>query len=138
VSVWEGDPLGNQGEGTLKRVAQPTLVTFDGRPSSFAIGGEIVVPAGRKKVGFADLGLKMEATANLGDDGKIQLTLTLSCTTLDKNSERRIQLHTEITQTIATVKQGEVVKVRLANQPADKQVWAEVSAKVLTNVGSGE
>jgi Flp pilus assembly secretin CpaC len=133
VSIWEGDPLGSEEEGTLKRVAQPTLVTLDGRHSSFMIGGEIVVPDGRKKVRFADHGVKMEVSPVLVDDGKIELTLTLSNTTLDKNTERRIQLHSESTQAIETVKQGEVVKLRLINRPGDKQLWAEVSAQEVTN-----
>ncbi len=61
--------------------------------------------------------------------GTIRLDLTLSNTTVGKRTKERIELNSESTRIIATVKLGEVVKLRWGKGTADKQTWAELSVE---------
>jgi Flp pilus assembly secretin CpaC len=129
LRVLEGDPLGSVEAGTLKILAEPNIVTLDGRSFSFRSGGELTVPDGPKAIEFVEFGRKIEGKPSAAKDGKIRLDITLSNTTIGKKSKDRIELNTESTRTITTVKRGEIVKLRWGKGKADKQTWAELSVQ---------
>ena len=62
-------------------------------------------------------------------NGKIRIDIKLSNTTIGERTEDRIQLHSESTRTMTTVRLGEVVKLRLGKGSAEKQTWAELSVE---------
>jgi hypothetical protein len=128
LRVLKGDPLGSQRTGTLKVVAEPRLITLENRTACFFDGGEIAVstPDG---VEFVQVGRRMEGKASTIKGGKVRLDVTLARTTAGDRTEERIQLHTEASRTITTVRPGEVVKLRWGKGSADKQTWAELSVE---------
>jgi hypothetical protein len=128
VRVFEGDPLGSRQAGTLKVLAEPRLVTLENRPFSFVSGGEILIKDG-EGVQFQTFGRTIEGKPGAVKDGKVRLEITLSNTTVGERTEDRIQLHSESTRTITTVRLGEVVKLRWGKGSADKQIWAELSVE---------
>jgi hypothetical protein len=128
VRVFEGDPLGSREAGTLKVLAEPRLVTLENRPFSFVSGGDIPVTDG-ESVQFQPFGRMVEGKPGAVKDGKVRLDITLSNTTIGERTEDRIQLHSESTRTITTVRLGEVVKLRWGKGSTDKQTWAELSVE---------
>jgi hypothetical protein len=126
--VLEGDPLGSREAGTLKVIAEPRLVTLENRPFSFLSGGEIAVNDGGS-VQFVEFGRMIKGKAGTVKDGKVRLDLTLSNTTVGERTEERIQLHTDTSRTITTVRLGEIVKLRWGKGSADRQTWAELSVE---------
>src|SRR4051794_17574876 len=127
LDVFEGDPLGSREQGTLKLLASPRIVTLENKPFTFISGGEIAIPNGPQGVQFERTGLTLEGTPGAVKDGKIGLDLKLSNTTVGKETEDQIQLSTETTRMITTVKLGEVVKLRWGKGSADNQRWVELS-----------
>jgi hypothetical protein len=128
VRVFEGDPLGSREAGTLKVLAEPRLVTLENHPFSFASGGEIPVRDGQA-VQFHSFGRRIEGKPGAVKEGKLRLEITLSNTTIGERTENRIQLHTESTRTITTVRLGEVMKLRWGKGSADRQAWVELSVE---------
>jgi hypothetical protein len=128
LRVFEGDPLGSRKAGTLKVVAEPRLITLENRPFSFVSGGDIAVTDG-EGVEFVQVGRKIEGKPGAVKDGKVRLDVTLSNSTVGERTRERIQIRTERTRTITTVRLGKVLKFRWGNGNADKQVWAELSVE---------
>lgn len=129
VRVFEGDPLGSRESGTLKVLAEPRLVTLENHRFSFIVGGQIPVPDG-ESVQFHQFGRMIEGKPGAIKDGKIRLDITLVNTTVGEQTEERIQLHSESTRTITTIRLGEVVKLRWGKKAsADRQVWVELSVE---------
>jgi hypothetical protein len=126
VRVLEGDPLGSREAGTLKVLAEPRLITLENRPFSFVSGGELPVTDG-ESVQFQSFGRMIEGKPGAVKDGKVRLDITLSSTTIGERTKDRIQLHSESTRTITTVRLGEVVKLRWGKGGTEKQTWAELS-----------
>jgi hypothetical protein len=128
VRVFEGDPLGSREAGTLKVLAEPRLVTLQNRTFSFVSGGEIPITDG-ENVQYQPFGRMIEGKAAAVKDGKVRLDISLSNTTIGERTEGRIQLHSESTRTITTVRLGEVVKLRWRKGGTEKQTWAELSVE---------
>lgn len=126
LRVFEGDPLGSRETGTLKVVAEPRIITLEKRSFSFASGDEVAV-TGSDGVQYVQSGQVLEGKPGAVKDGKIQLDITLSNTTVGKRTQGHIQLHTEMSRTITTVRLGEVVKLRWGKGTTDKQAWVELS-----------
>ena len=63
--------------GLVKVLAEPTLITTNGRPASMRIGGEIpipvVAPSGEKKTEWREFGVRVEAVAHMLDGRKLRL-----------------------------------------------------------------
>jgi hypothetical protein len=109
-------------------LAEPRLITLENRPFSFVAGGELPLRDG-KSVKFQPFGRMIEGKADAVKDGKVRLDITLSNTTIGERIEDRIQLHSESTRTITTVRLGEVVKLRWGKGGTEKQTWAELSVE---------
>jgi hypothetical protein len=127
-AAYEGDPLGSVEAGTIKVVAKSLGLTHPGR-------GMIFRPDGHDKdnsvegIPFAQTGRTVEVTAHDLMDGKIRLDITLSDATVAEKSEGRVQLRTETSRTVVTVRPGEVVKIRWGKGGTEKQQsWVELSA----------
>jgi hypothetical protein len=128
VRVFEGDPLGSREAGTLKVLAEPRLVTLENRPFSFVSGGELPITDG-ESVQHQPFGRMIEGKAGALKDGKVRLDITLSNTTIGERTEDRVQLHSESTRTITTVRLGDIVKLRWGKGSTKKQTWAELSVE---------
>jgi Flp pilus assembly secretin CpaC len=128
----EGDPLGSLEEGTLKVLAEPRLITLENQSFSFRSGGEVAIRDDSRSVVSVPFGRMIEGKSSTVKRGTIRLDLTLSNTTVGKRTKERIELNTESTRTITTVKLGEVVKLRWGKEAADKQIWAELSVEEIT------
>lgn len=126
LRVFQGDPLGSREAGTLKLLADPNLITLENRVFTFVSGGEIAVTEG-EEVQFVQIGRMIEGKPGAVKDGKVCLDLTLSNTTVGERTEERVQVHTESTRMISTVRLGEVVKFRWRKGSADRQVWVELT-----------
>lgn len=128
VHVFQGDPAGSREAGTLKLLAEPALVTIEGRSFSFRVGGEIPVADGNA-LEFVATGLSVDGKAGKVTDGKVRLDLTLASTTGEQLKERT-QFQTESLRSIATVRLGEVVKLRWNSPNGDKQkTWMELTVE---------
>jgi hypothetical protein len=128
ITVLEGDPLGSREAGTQRSLAEPNLVSLEEQPFRFLAGGELPVPIkGSKELHFVPYGLFIEGKAGEVKDGKVHLDLKLSMSTKPEGrTEEPIQIHTESTQTLTTVKLGEVLKQRVGKGTFDKQLWVEL------------
>ncbi len=65
------------GAGGRKVLAEPRLVSLEGRKASFLSGGEVPVPAGGDKVEFAETGLRMDMIVTEAKGGKLRLDVTV-------------------------------------------------------------
>ena len=63
--------------GLLKVLAEPTLITTNGRPASMLIGGEFPIPvvssSGEKKTDWREFGVRLEAIAHILHGRKLRL-----------------------------------------------------------------
>jgi hypothetical protein len=126
--MFEGDPLGSREARTLKVVAEPRLIVLENRPFTFMSGGESPVNDG-DSVEFVPFGRAITGKASAVKGGKVRLDITLSETSPAEGTEERLQFHTRSTRTIATVRLGEVVKLRWGKGGSDKQAWVELTVE---------
>ena len=132
ITFCEGDPLGSREAGTLRLLAPPRVITRQNRQCEFLLGDGRRIPIGTDETDFVKTGASFRCTPALVKDGKVKLDLTLSNTTPgdgDQTAER-IQVHTQSTRTITTVKLDEVIKLRFGKADGDKQRWVELSVEV--------
>jgi pilus assembly protein CpaC len=64
-------------DGGKKVLAEPRLVSLEGRRATFLVGGEVPVPAGGEKVQFAETGLRMDMIVTEAKGGKLYLDVTV-------------------------------------------------------------
>ncbi len=126
VRILEGDPLGKQTTGTLKVLADTRLVTVEHRPFSLVSGAENAVDgvAGKEII---PTGRLLEGKGHVMQNGKVRLDITLSSTTMTRQTEECDEFRTASTRTITTVRPGEVLKLRWGKGSAERQAWAEIS-----------
>ncbi len=79
-----------QAEGALQILAEPNLVTTNGKEASFLVGGEFPVPvlqgganAGAVTVQFREFGIRLTFNPNLTENGNIKLYVKPEVNTLD-------------------------------------------------------
>jgi hypothetical protein len=65
------------GAGGKKVLAEPRLVSLEGRKASFLVGSEVPAPAGGDKVQFAETGLRMDMIVTEAKGGKLCLDVTV-------------------------------------------------------------
>ena len=128
LRVFEGDPLGSVEAGTVKVLAEPCLRAVEGHACRFNSGGEIPLFDGRG-IQYVPFGLHVETKAHLIQQGKVHVDITLSNVTVVKRDDEQIQTNSEATRVIATLKLGEVVKLRRGKGSASKQAWVELSVE---------
>jgi hypothetical protein len=124
LSLRQGDPLGSREEGTLKILAEPTLITMDGREATFVSGGQIYV-----ENEFVGAGLKVSVTPMQADQ-RIKLRLTLERTEVVEEREDTLLLQSSQARYIRVVEPGQVLKLRWGKSSVP-QTWVELSAREL-------
>jgi pilus assembly protein CpaC len=79
-----------QSQGILQILAEPNLVTTNGREATFLVGGEFPVPvlqgggnAGAVTVQFREFGIRLTFTPNLTENGTIKMYVKPEVSTLD-------------------------------------------------------
>ncbi|HWY86367.1 MAG TPA: hypothetical protein VNX28_06570 [Gemmataceae bacterium] len=130
LRLCEGDPLGSQETDTLTILAEPTLTALENQSFSFHAGGSCPVPEVREngiQGSFLSYGVRITGQAASVKDGKVRMTIDVSCTDRPIMQGERIQLHTEGCQTIMTVKLGEIQRFRIGKGTGDKQMWVELT-----------
>jgi pilus assembly protein CpaC len=82
-----------QGENLLQILAEPTMVTTNGREASFLVGGEFPVPvlqgggnAGAVTVQFREFGIRLTFTPNITANNTIKLAVRPEVSTIDINN----------------------------------------------------
>lgn len=82
-----------QGENLLQILAEPTIVTTNGREASFLVGGEFPVPvlqgggnAGAVTVQFREFGIRLTFTPTLTANSTIKLAVKPEVSTIDLNN----------------------------------------------------
>jgi hypothetical protein len=124
LRLLEGDPLGSVEAGTVDILSQPQLITQEKQECSMFTGQEILAPAGAERV---ECGVKVRIQPGAIVGGKVRLDITASHSTLESQSKDRIEIRTDETRAITTVRLGEVVKLRMDKGDAKRQKWVEVS-----------
>jgi hypothetical protein len=106
-------------------------VTLEEQKFTFFAGGELPVSVeGSEEICFVPFGLFIEGKPGTVKDGKVPLDLKLTRSTRPNNrSKEPIQIQTEGTQTMSTVKLGEVLKHRVGKGTFDKQLWVELTVE---------
>ena len=79
-----------QQEGLLQILAEPNLLTSNGKEASFLVGGEFPVPvlqgganAGAVTVQFREFGIRLTFTPNLTDNGTLKMYVKPEVSTID-------------------------------------------------------
>jgi hypothetical protein len=132
VNIFEGNPLGSRGAGTLRVLAAPRITALENQPFTFVLGGDVPVHVRGDSIDNVLVGFVFEGKVRLVNADKVYLDLTIAHSTIADRTEESIQIRTESRRTIATIKRGEVMTVRLPKRAVDKQIWAEVSVEELT------
>jgi hypothetical protein len=112
--LMQGDPLGSLDKGTLKVLAEPTLVTIDGQNCSVEVNG-----------------YQVNCLPLIYPEGKIHLDFDVTRTQTIKQTKERTTVQNVEVKTSRTVRPGKVAKVRLGKTPAGDPVWLEVSAEIV-------
>lgn len=105
-----------QQQGVLQILAEPNLLTSNGKEASFLVGGEFPIPvlqgganAGAVTVQFREFGIRLTFTPNLTDSGTLKMyvrpevstidltnSVTLSGFTIPALATRRVESHIEL------------------------------------------
>jgi hypothetical protein len=123
VSVRQGDPHGSRAAGTLKVLAEPTLVTRAGHEASYSSGGTAQVDGES-----VELGNKLRVFADAAAEG-VRVKLSLEHTVLLEAAEATTRLRTDRALYSRKVKPGEVLKLDWG-RPSE-QMWVELSVEIL-------
>lgn len=134
VRILEGDPLGSIEAGSIRVVSRPTIRTLEKQEFGLTIGVAQPVPAGDEQ--FVDYGIEITGKVKRVTENTLLLDVALTDTRLDesaKQSESRLELVTEGTRVISTVKFSELMKYRIGkrNDRQDQQRWAEFTARLI-------
>jgi hypothetical protein len=127
--VLEGDPRGSRKAGTIKLLAEPRMITEDGRPCSFISGGERTLDHCPGRVELLEYGTKVRLTPTLGkgkDRGKVLLDTCLDISTLQDEPNGKVRLNSRNVRFLGWYQLGEVVKLSLKDEASGKQTWAEL------------
>jgi hypothetical protein len=126
LRVWQGDPFGSRQAGTLKLLADPKLMTLDGAGAAVNCGGQQAVEADPGRVEFVPIGHIVKVLPRVQQDGRIRLRVTAEVSSVVEQSDDRLQVNTQSSWTVHTVRTGEWVRMRFAQSKDGHPVWAEV------------
>jgi hypothetical protein len=121
--VLQGDPLGSLEEGTLKIVAEPTIVTLEKQAASFQSGGVVKIDGDDVQTGLTG-----KFTPEGAAGGTIRLSACFNYTQILSEKENSLQLQTNQAHFVRTVKSGQVVRLQLS-RPVEPRIWVELSVK---------
>ncbi len=123
IQVNQGDPLGSFTEGTIKSLAEPSMICYFGQSAMFMAGTS----------GPRPFSYQLEFAPVLQKDGTIRLVLH---TTTHAQTEIKLLLNNHVirvpgirkssSQLTRVVKPGEKIRARLKTDSPESQTWAEV------------
>jgi hypothetical protein len=125
VVMYVGDPLGSKEAGTLKVLAEPTIMLTHKQTGFFQVGGE------------GQGGIVIRATPCLRLDGKIGMECDTQISTVNRGRGLTTDngfipgVDTEACQTKVVLTPGKPFKVRLSSRSAEDQTWMELTATVV-------
>lgn len=134
VRVLEGDPLGSREAGTIKVLAEPTIVTTENREFSVnMINGVTVINTDVEPIDSVETGLKIKGNPGKVVDGHFRLDLSVSYTTFDAQVENTTEFTTVGKRIIKTIKLSEMYRFRIGqkNSHSTERVWMELSAEII-------
>lgn len=138
IQVYRGDPLGTPGDGTVKTLSCPKIVTRSGRPAFFRMGSAVEVaerpPATDGvivlKKGLVPIGIEVETLVlpYLGGKKLYVETNTADRTVVFDGKEFRD--YAEVTgRTSRIIAAGEPYRVRISAASSTDQTWAVVTVR---------
>ena len=134
VVIREGDPLGSRAEGNVKHLAEPVVVTQNGRPACFRAGSPAAAPSSTS--GITGPGVQLGATGVELDvmpvalaNGTVRLELR---GTRAKPTPARVGVgDSEIAQQSARAARiaefNKPLRFRIAAESPESQTWAEIT-----------
>ena len=133
--VYQGDPLGSVQAGTIKALSEPILVTVENRPFSLHLGDDVPISTGSGKE-MIESGYSITGTPRFVKGDKLRLDLVVKNSTITENANDFVEVQSESTRTISTVKEGEVVRVRIGKPGTDtgEQLWVELTYELVKEV----
>ena len=83
-------------DGTAKILSQPNIITLSGENANIMIGGQLPVPValddGKLTIAWKDYGIKLDIAPEVNAEGLINSKIKAEVSSLDWNSEHRIDL----------------------------------------------
>lgn len=135
VCAYERDSTRSREKGSLRVLARPCVVTMENSPCCVCVGGQVPIP-GSSKLDFVPYGMALEVKPGAVKDGKVQLDVTLTNTTVADQGPECLQLHSESTRIITTVKLGELQKLQVGKVGPERQIELSVEEFKLKRNGA--
>jgi Flp pilus assembly secretin CpaC len=127
MRICEGDPDGSREAGTLKVLANPTLVTLDNRTADFFVGGELAALSPEGAVQFVEFGTQVSVLARSVDDTWVHLDMKLEKTDrTDDPDPSVLKVAGHTSRTVGKFKLGEPVRM-LLDKGNGKKLWCDVT-----------
>jgi RNA polymerase sigma factor (sigma-70 family) len=104
----------NEDEPIKKRLAEPRMVTREGREASFSLGRELPSPIGRGKgreAEFLQDGLTVRVKVIRSGDDKLEMESTLQWSEVNQTGETEVEIHSTTKRSVREVKLGETVNL---------------------------
>jgi Flp pilus assembly secretin CpaC len=128
--VCEGDPNGSREAGTLKMLANPTLVTRDGHAADFNVGGELAALTPEGAVQYVEFGTLVSVLARRVDDTWVHLDMKVEKTDrTDDPDPSMLKVAGHTSRTVGKFKLGEPVRMML-DKGDGKKLWCDVTVTV--------
>jgi RNA polymerase sigma factor (sigma-70 family) len=116
-------------KGARKLLAAPRLVTLEGRPATFACGGERPVLMGRGRIDYVIVGTVVQFVVHSGEENKLCVDMTVSQSTPGASQDGEGTIETKSLRTIRTVEPGQPFAAILKTGEKD-QATLEVAAVI--------
>ncbi len=136
VRVYEGDPNGSREEGTLKIVSAPRIMALDNQMAYVHIGGESAIENGRGEVESVPFGWRFQICPKLRKDGKVWLDVQVDHMTPPETSGERVENTSRSVHVRGPARAHEAFKVVCEKEPADRQVWVELSVESIKEIST--
>jgi hypothetical protein len=129
VRVLEGDRQGSVAAGTVKVLAEPTLVTLENTTCTLVVGGEIPVPGG-DELRFLQFGQCLKIRPTRLKTGKIQIDLEATLSEPSERKDEEVEILSRSVRAIRTVAEGKREVFRFPAKPGAKEAWLELTVSV--------
>lgn len=124
--ICEGDPNGSREAGTMKIVANPTLVTRDGCTADFK-GGELAALTPQGAVQYVEYGTHVTVLPHMVDDTWVHLDMKLELTDRTADADPSVlRVAGQTSRVVGKFKLGEPVRVMI-DKGEGKKLWCDVT-----------
>jgi hypothetical protein len=125
IRILEGTPKGTLESGTLKVLAEPTLVTLETREAVFVVGGEVEIPGTDEKLPF---GTTLKFTPGKIDQGSVFARISLEVVQLaDVEDKSYAASSGSVVRAVGTFPCGKPIRIVARELGDGKQLWAEIT-----------